>query len=887
MPWVVLSIAAAAAGQPEPDPASTLPSLNRILRRFDFEEAEQAPFTMPLKFYRYIAPDQGYPPFGTMELTDEVAHDGHWSFRFELDGGSLSARVPTAVLPVLPGSDYAVSAWIRTEGLTNSAAQLSARLHDMDGRPIFESGVSCPPIRTGGRWQRVWVMVRGDFATAADMVLELEVLQSRQLVGSEHPGDEPLVDDITGRAWFDDVTVWHRPRMGLSIGAAGSVIRGSPPTLDVTIRDRTPQHLSARLRIYDVDGVVLRDDQWPLPTGSWTGAISPAAPGPGWFRAVLDVSGDGEIVGRQTLDFAVLPDTQGRDPNPRFGVILPPLPSEDTETVRRLADLLEPGGALVPVSTIGTRDDVAEFRDAVESLLARGTEVTLALSDSASNAALRRPAETSDGLEALGFGAERRRELREPLMDFGLRVHRWHLGIPGTLEIVPASQLADLIDTAQRRLSNFSPDPTILIPWSAQYELSGVRAPHGHWIEVPYEIPPESLAAYAARWSDDGRPLHVTLERLPADGYSPGERIADLVIRALHGWRAGLERLVITAPWSEPGPRGVVTPDAAYPVWREIGHRLKGRAFAGTLWISGDVKCWILNGPDKDDTTLAAWIEHPRADDATMARLLLADGPVEVVDVFGNRRTVPITDGAHEVPIGLRPVFIEGADARLAKFRSEFAIEPSFVEARQQVHERRVRLTNPWQVAITGTVRLWPPAGWRITPRIHPFNLAPGQSVELPISVTFNRGTLTGPATVEAEVELTADRDYRFRVIEELEVGLDNIAFSAHWRAVPGEDGATRDLIVTQHITNTGNRPVSLSAYVSGPGISRQRRPIASLEPNLTAVRTFHIPDGARLLAGTQLRVGVTEQGGTVRLNRVLDIPARLDPESIAGHNAE
>ena len=122
MSSVVLSCAAVAGGQPEPDPASTLPSLSRILRRFDFEEAERAPYTMPLKFYRYVAPDQGFPPFGGMELTDEVAHEGRWSFRFELDGGSLSARVPTAVLPVLPGSDYAVSAWIRTEEMRSSTS---------------------------------------------------------------------------------------------------------------------------------------------------------------------------------------------------------------------------------------------------------------------------------------------------------------------------------------------------------------------------------------------------------------------------------------------------------------------------------------------------------------------------------------------------------------------------------------------------------------------------------------------------------------------------------------------------------------------------------------------------------------------------------------------
>ena len=39
----------------------------------------------------------------------------------------------------------------------------------------------------------------------------------------------------------------------------------------------------------------------------------------------------------------------------------------------------------------------------------------------------------------------------------------------------------------------------------------------------------------------------------------------------------------------------------------------------------------------------------------------------------------------------------------------------------------------------------------------------------------------------------------------------------------------------------------------------------------------FRITDGARLLAGKEIRVGVVERGGNARLNKVLYIPPFID----------
>ena len=46
----------------------------------------------------------------------------------------------------------------------------------------------------------------------------------------------------------------------------------------------------------------------------------------------------------------------------------------------------------------------------------------------------------------------------------------------------------------------------------------------------------------------------------------------------------------------------------------------------------------------------------------------------------------------------------------------------------------------------------------------------------------------------------------------------------------------------------------------------------SSLPPGRKTVRTFRLPDGARLLSGRRIRVGVIDGDGA-RLNRIMQIP--------------
>ena len=74
-------------------------------------------------------------------------------------------------------------------------------------------------------------------------------------------------------------------------------------------------------------------------------------------------------------------------------------------------------------------------------------------------------------------------------------------------------------------------------------------------------------------------------ERLPDDRYAPRQQIVDLLLRGLHGWRAGLPSLAIPAPWGV-DRAGTVAPHPTFVAWRALADRLRDRRFVGELPVA-------------------------------------------------------------------------------------------------------------------------------------------------------------------------------------------------------------------------------------------------------------------------------------------------------------
>ena len=874
---VAMAMAAVAAPGPRPqagDGDMPLRSLNRLLRLFDFEEAEAEPHTMPINLYRYMAPDQGFPRFGSMKLTDEIAYRGRWSFGFTLEGGSLSARVPTAVLPVLPNSDYTVSVWVRTLGLEHARARLVAALHDAHGQVIPSSLVTSPLVTTRGAWRQLVVEVQGGEDRATDLVVELQVLQPKQYVPPHERGHRPLLQDVSGRVWFDELGIWQQPRLELTTGAPGNVVGPDEPRmLHLLVRDPAPERLHADLTIRGLDGSIALEERFALEPGAWQETIElDHLPG-GWYRADLEVRKGDESVARRTLDLVICPPgpRRPRTDKREFGVILPEVADEDVATTIELVRRLGAGRAVVPVSEPAEAPDEEPSHDAlIEGLLIEGVELAVSLPAVPEAVARATRLARHEVLALVARDAVLWRSALGPEAgDLVPAVPRWLIGRPGAVDHLTPAELSTMVHQAAMSLAEVVPGPVVLVPFWAEAARPALPSPHGSWVRIPYQARAETTAAVARRWREQQTPApySTTLERLPADLFAPQERVADLVTRALAAWREGVTRLSIDAPWGrDPGPRAQLAPQPSYAPWRNLGEALAGRRFGGEVPLGEGLRAWILDGA-ADDDALVVWNERPDGQ-PRMVEMLLADGPVTAVDLFGNRRSVPQDErGAQRFEVTALPVFLEGIDGSLARFRSTFAIEPAFVPARRQVHEARLVLTNPWDQTIYGTLHLDPDAAWRLTPRSHRIVIGPGEQTTFPLELVFDRGMTSGPAVIEADVELVAGERLAFRMRTSVTIGLEQVAFAAHWLEV-GDD-----LLIRVSVTSLAAEPMNLYCQVVAPGVTHQRRPIVGLMPGQTTHRTFRLTDARKLLAGRLVSVVVSEAQGNGRANQLLHIP--------------
>jgi len=89
------------------------------------------------------------------------------------------------------------------------------------------------------------------------------------------------------------------------------------------------------------------------------------------------------------------------------------------------------------------------------------------------------------------------------------------------------------------------------------------------------------------------------------------------------------------------------------------------------------------------------------------------------------------------------------------------------------------------------------------------------------------------------------------------------------------------DAVVTQFITNQGDKPVSLYAFVQTPGFPRQEGIISRLNPGQAIIRRFVIEGVTSQGPVDQpLRVGLRETRGPAVLNHVLRL---LPPTPVNG----
>src|SRR5688572_30688976 len=119
---LLLSSLALAADPPPPA---------RDLRSFDFEERLLGnPEDLPMHWSKADGPL--FPHYVNGRLSNDRARSGQYSFRFDLNGGSLTYRYDAGRIKVLPRSHYRVETHVQTTALVHARARLTAYFVDAD-----------------------------------------------------------------------------------------------------------------------------------------------------------------------------------------------------------------------------------------------------------------------------------------------------------------------------------------------------------------------------------------------------------------------------------------------------------------------------------------------------------------------------------------------------------------------------------------------------------------------------------------------------------------------------------------------------------------------------------------------------------------------------------
>src|SRR4051812_3852491 len=182
-------------------------NLNRTLCTFDFEERRLGnDEDLPMNWVKVEG--ENFPHYVNGQLASDRAHSGKYSFRLELNGGSLLYRYPAGKIRVAPGAHYRVEGYVQTTPLPNARALLSAYFTDEDGHPLPKTTVRSQPYSAPAgapEWKHLSIELSASESKAAFLVIELGLLQPASLGGDSPLGSNTLyTQDIRGTAWFDD-----------------------------------------------------------------------------------------------------------------------------------------------------------------------------------------------------------------------------------------------------------------------------------------------------------------------------------------------------------------------------------------------------------------------------------------------------------------------------------------------------------------------------------------------------------------------------------------------------------------------------------------------------------------------------------------------------------
>ncbi|MGQ0627934.1 MAG: hypothetical protein ACT4PL_07515 [Phycisphaerales bacterium] len=838
------------------------------------------------------------------DSTPPVAASGSCSIKLPVNGGSTSlyTRRPEGLIPVFAGADYSITAKVRTRDLRHARAFLVARYMDQGGEPIEGASRSSIPVRSESEFTDVGVELPGTYEKAAFIQIELQVLQPSQFAERPlAPRHHVWPEDLSGAAWFDDITITQLARVTLTpVQASHVALAPDVPRLSALVRDLTGQSMTVKLELRDLAGDLVESQEKDLPSGGGQFTWAPSVSRFGWYEGTMTVFAEGAPISRARTSLLYLPAidraARVRPSFPAVGIDADTLTPAAYDDLPGLVRALNVRAVTIPLwsdqaADPGEKTAGAPFRAMLDMLLRDQRSLTLSLARIERGLAAKLRIDASDPIGMFDRPETDWAPSLRPILDaYGQRITSWQIGSidwPASLTGAPFDAKATLFRAALARLV---PAPTLSIPWSAAWDAEGGVRPGAvdHLaLVLPQALSPAECESWALSQAAMPQRPAVTITLPSVD--VPSERsitTARAFQQAILLWsalntprRADLPVLRLQSPWTAEG--GDLAPHPTLGLWRTLADHLAGRRVVTALPAPAGVRCFLLAEPRALDAGSAArvpsgaivlWRETP---DAQPIEGYFGLDPLSHIDAFGN--STPLTpldaSGRYRIEPTDTPAFIEGVSPELAVFSLGFKVTPDLVAAVASEHEHTLVINNPWPIQISGTVQLLQPSGnratrqWTFSPASPlPFSIPAGASQRLPFSFSFGLAQDAGLTQLPLLVNLTADRAYPpMRIQTPITIALPDIELATRATRSPDTDGP--DIVISATVKNTGRAVHSIELSAAAPGFPQQAQSISNLGPGQTAVRRFVFKGGAAALSGKRLHVTLTDAETVARLN--------------------
>jgi hypothetical protein len=850
--------------------------VSRVLKSIDFEERRLGNREdLPMHWSKVSG--TGLPSYVNGRLTDDAAHSGQWSFRFDLNGGSMVYRYDPHQVPIHSGAHYRIDCYAKTTPLPHARARLTAYLTDVDGNLIPNSTIHSQLYAArddGDGWHLLSVELFAENPASAFLVVQLELLQP-SLYAPSTLGERTLFDqDIYGSAWFDDVTISQVPEVTIGTGHAGNVFRHADPLqLSVLVNDRFTDDLAAQLLITDAGGAQIYEHSGALDMsqaqdlGPGLKQLVLALPNlaPGWYDAALVMSSRGQYVGEQGIQFVRLADDDtGATPDPRFGVIATDLPFEGWSQLPDLLPILAAGRVKLSVwSPQGNieRVDPAGFDTLLEQLQKNGITLTACLTAVPPEVA-KRIGGSSWTLLPQAPPEAWRSELAYLVSRHANHLDRWQFGADQeAADFLQKPAMRKVYDVLYSEFAKMVVKPDLAMPWPAWYDLSG-NLPATVALSVSPDVLPSQLPLYIQDIrGHEGHNLSLSLQLLD-DRYGREVQIKDLAQRVVYALAGGASRIDLPLPFTvkKEGDHVSPQPRELLLITRTLLSELSGAKFRGKIPNASNIDAFLF---DRSGQGLIVMWNRGQDNKTKPLALNLGEHPVRV-DLWGNVTPLAVTDRSRatavNIDVGPMPFFLVDIDTATAQMRASVGIDKPLLESSFQPHTRRIHFSNPGQGTITGLVKLVPPTGWTITPSVFNFTLNPGEMFDHEIVVEFPYNSFAGQKTISANFQVQSDRNANFTVPVIVNLGLSDVGMRT--LALRDRD----DLVVQQMISNYGDKPIDYTAFVVYPGQPRQERLVTQLGPGRTIIKLYRIPN-VQFIPNAKVRSGLRELEGTRILN--------------------